>query len=221
MSSEFVEFSKTPRLSRDVVVTEKLDGTNGQVFICDKLMDQDYSKAVYDNGAIVVMAGSRNRWVTPSNDNFGFARWVADHADELIAGLGVGRHFGEWWGSGIGRRYDQKLKQFSLFNTLRWHDRLSVAAPKQIPQADPRAEPKWSTAAPACCSVVPELYRGPFDTGVCDALLEQLRERGSVAAPGFMKPEGIIVFHTGANHGFKKTLDDDGVPKSKARGAAA
>jgi hypothetical protein len=30
---EFVEFQKIPRLKREIVITEKIDGTNAQVFI--------------------------------------------------------------------------------------------------------------------------------------------------------------------------------------------
>jgi hypothetical protein len=30
---EFVEFKKIPRLSRECVVTEKIDGTNGVIYI--------------------------------------------------------------------------------------------------------------------------------------------------------------------------------------------
>ena len=47
---EFVGFNKIPRLTRGCVVTEKIDGTNAQVFIPDDLS--------------VVLAGSRNRWIT-------------------------------------------------------------------------------------------------------------------------------------------------------------
>ena len=39
----------------------------------------------------------------------------------------------------------------------------------------------------------------------------------SVAAPGFMKPEGVVVFHTAGNLGFKKTLEKDEVPKGQVR----
>ncbi len=46
--------------------------------------------------------------------------------------------------------------------------------------------------------------------------LEGLRGNGSYAAPGFMKPEGIVIFHVAANMGFKKTLDKDDMPKSLA-----
>lgn len=41
---------------------------------------------------------------------------------------------------------------------------------------------------------------------------------GSVAAPGFMKPEGIVIFHVQGNFGLKKTLEKDEVPKGM-RGA--
>jgi hypothetical protein len=43
--------------------------------------------------------------------------------------------------------------------------------------------------------------------------LEGLRIFGSFAAPGFMKPEGIVCFHVAGNFGFKKTLDNDALPK--------
>ena len=68
-------------------------------------------------------------------------------------------------------------------------------------------------ALPACCSLVPVLYRGIFTTDACEAALADLRANGSNAAPGFMKPEGIVCFHTAANVGFKKTLEKDEVPK--------
>ena len=118
MNIPFVEFPKMPRLSREIIVTEKIDGTNAQVYIGD-------------DGTI--LAGSRTRWITPENDNFGFAAWVRDNTDELLK-LGPGSHFGEWWGAGIQRRYGLNEKRFSLFNVARWGEE-----------------------RPACCSVVPVL----------------------------------------------------------------
>lgn len=175
---EFTGFPKLARLSREIVITEKIDGTNGQV-------------RIMDDGR--VFAGSRSHWLTPDlDDNYGFGRWVAEHADEL-RGLGPGRHFGEWWGAGIQRRYGQTEKRFSLFNASRW--------------ADER---------PACCDVVPVLYRGIFDTRAVAMCLDNLSANGSRAAPGFMKPEGVIVFHVHANVAFKKTIERDEEPKSKS-----
>lgn len=175
--SDFLEFRKIARLSRNVIVSEKIDGTNAQVFI-----DEDGQ----------IKAGSRTRWITPQEDNYGFASWVEANRGELLK-LGVGRHFGEWWGAGIQRRYGLTEKRFSLFNTSRWED---------------------DAVRPACCSVVPVLYRGKFDTDKIKTILDDLEKNGSVAAPGFMRPEGVMVFHIDANVIFKKTILNDESPKS-------
>lgn len=170
----FESFPKMSRLFRDVIVTEKIDGTNAQVFVTE-------------DGA--VYAGSRNRWITPEADNFGFAKWVHAHTKELSEGLGPGRHFGEWWGSGIQRGYglEKGEKRFSLFNTHRWGE-----------------------SRPECCHVVPVLYEGPLSSSALRGFLLVLDASGSKAAPGFMKPEGIVIFHTASNTCFKVTLDGDG-----------
>lgn len=199
---EFTEFPKMARLSRDVIVTEKIDGTNTQVFISE-------------DGQIT--AGSRTRWITPQDDNFGFAAWVEAHRDELLT-LGPGRHFGEWWGQGIQRNYGLKEKRFSLFNVQRWT--LHGTEPQRIATADPRIE-KWQDVLPECCGLVPVLYRGLFDTTAVDRAIETLRLAGSAAAPGFMKPEGVVVFHVAGNVGFKKTLVKDEMPKALAEQQAA
>jgi hypothetical protein len=174
---DFEMFPKISRLYRDIIVTEKLDGTNAQI-------------CVSDDGA-TMLTGSRNRWITPESDNAGFARWALEHRQELLR-LGPGRHFGEWWGSGIQRRYGLTEKRFSLFNTLRWGEE-----------------------RPACCHVVPVLYRGPFDQGAISDTLDRLRDGGSIAAPGFMSPEGIVVFHTHSGQVFKVTLEGDQHKDSK------
>jgi hypothetical protein len=172
LTTEFEAFPKIKRLSREIVITEKIDGTNAQVFITE-------------DGQI--LAGSRTRWITPQSDNYGFAAWVAANTEELRK-LGAGRHFGEWWGSGIQRRYGLAEKRFSLFNTAKWSD---------------------DAVRPACCSVVPVIYTGPFETGMVDEVIEHLRVHGSHAAPGFMDPEGIVVFHTASSQLFKKTVKGD------------
>ncbi len=42
-----------------------------------------------------------------------------------------------------------------------------------------------------------------------------LRIRGSVCVPGFMNPEGIVIYHIAGNLLFKKTLVHDDAPKGK------
>lgn len=192
---EFVEFPKMARLSREVVITEKIDGTNSSITIQNVALETDLSdpNIVVNNGDYTMRVGSRTRWIVPGDDNHGFARWVKENS-ECLFGLGEGTHFGEWWGSGIQRGYglSKGEKRFSLFNTTRWTD----------------------DVRPKCCSIVPELYRGNFTTDAVERALENLRLGGSMAAPGFKRPEGIVIFHTAGNVGFKKTLEKDEIPKS-------
>ncbi len=185
---EFKPFPKLSRLSRACTVTEKIDGTNSQIYIENKaLVEVTIPPALALMGDLVMFAGSRSRWINPLDDNFGFAKWAIENAEELFK-LGAGQHFGEWWGSGIQRGYDlpKGEKRFSLFNTHRW--------------ADPEVRPK-------CCHVAPTLYQGLFDTVAIDLVLKKLRDEGSLASPGFMKPEGIVVYHAASGEMFKKTLD--------------
>lgn len=193
---DFKEFPKMSRLSREVIITEKIDGTNASVTIVDAATDLDTDNVLVTNGSLRIRAGSRTKWITPgkTTDNFGFARWVQENSNELFK-LGEGTHFGEWWGNGVGRGYGlpKGEKRFSLFNTYRW--------------SDPLVRPK-------CCSVVPVLYSGNFDTESIDTAIETLAKIGSIASPGFMKPEGIVIFHTAANMCFKKTILNDEIPKS-------
>lgn len=177
----FEEFPKISRIFRDVTIMEKIDGTNAQVIITD-------------DGQIG--AASRNRLITPEDDNYGFAAWVRDNKNELMA-LGPGRHFGEWWGRGVGRNYSQTYRRFSLFNTKR-----------------------WAESRPACCDVVPVLYSGTYKPSCIHDALRLLRTEGSQAAPGFMKPEGIVMWHDHARTYFKATLENDEMSKGEAEARA-
>ena len=44
-------------------------------------------------------------------------------------------------------------------------------------------------------------------------MLDQLRARGSYAAPGYNNPEGIVVYDTRSRQGYKKTFDYDDTGK--------
>jgi len=191
MTIEFSEFPKMSRLSREIIVTEKIDGTNAAVKVVE-LEGYDHKDAIWCGDGLAIYAQSRTRFIAPDSDNFGFAAWVQANAPEL-AELGPGCHFGEWWGAGIQRCYGLSEKRFSLFNVSRWED-----------------------DRPKSCHVVPTLYRGAFSTDRIDGILESLALGGSVASPGFMKPEGVVVFHTVGNVGFKKTIEKDEVPKTLA-----
>lgn len=182
----FEPYPKTPRLNREVIVTEKIDGTNALIYI-DERGERAY-------------AGSKNRWITPASDNYGFARWVEENHDELLK-LGPGFHHGEWWGRGIQKRYKNvEDKRFSLFNVSRWNDE----------------------SKPSCCLVVPVLWRGTFEELMLSSgpdpndqyteILYKLEVEGSVAAPG-NPAEGIVIFHTASGHVYKRLLENDALPK--------
>jgi hypothetical protein len=202
---EFESFPKLHRLRREIIITEKIDGTNAQILIRDpregykeadiapfRTAMVEFQDSLYD-----VFAGSRNRWLVPGKDNFGFSEWVRAHCNELIK-LGAGRHFGEWWGMGIQRTYGLQEKRFSLFNTARWGKAYQALQEGHDVKNFPR-----------CCHVVPVLYQGAFTTNVVDFYLQGLRSTGSCAAPNFMNPEGIVVYHTAAAQGFKITFEHD------------
>jgi hypothetical protein len=203
---QFEPFEKIPRFFRNVTITEKIDGTNASIHIVKPEIDiSHFDLWTAKVGDHLIWAGSRTRWITPDNDNFGFAKWVANNAEELVQ-LGVGTHRGEWWGNGIQRHYNIDHKRFSLFNTHRWcgHDE----EPKEIPTADPRVV-NVQKQCPSCCHVVPVIYKGLFLTDMVKSAINELRIRGSFAVPGFMKPEGIVIYHEAANVYFKATLEKD------------
>lgn len=183
-SHEFLSYGKIPCLMSGYCITEKIDGTNAQVYITEEG---------------TVHAGSRNRWITPSDDDFDFAKWVEAKADVLRELLGPGRHYGEWWGKGIRRGYDLDDRRFSLFNVGRW----------------------WDTDLPLeehGITVVPVIDKQDIDdmsmyyraTEARYALLDS----GSYAAPGYMNPEGIMAYHTRSGHLFKYPFEP--APKSKS-----
>lgn len=183
---DFEGFPRIARLSREIVITEKIDGTNAQILIGDP--------------GDSMFVGSRNRWLTTQADNFGFARWCNEHFDELLT-LGPGRHFGEWFGAGIQRGYGLKEKRFALFNVGRWA--CSCRDASEVICTCGRELP------PACCTVVPVLYRGAFSTEEIQITMRNLLATGSRVAPGYRNPEGIVIYHTAAKALFKKTFEHD------------
>lgn len=212
----FTPFPKISRLFRPVVITEKIDGTNSAVVVSETSPYNYGDEEIVGPGIVIntdghkldgwrpvyVYAQSRKNVISPEQDNFGFAKWVREHARELAEGLGVGVHFGEWWGSGIQRRYGLDHKRFSLFNTARWNDGYNDDG----------------TRRPDCCHVVPVLLElETFNLHDVRTALDDLAVLGSSAAPGFMDAEGVVVYHKAGNLLFKATIKGD--DKGKDYGA--
>lgn len=200
-----------------VHITEQIDGTNGLIQIEQHQFGASIELEHHPDPTIVgyqfdpkdvggdglpdyeywFRAGSRTRWVTPKADNHGFALWVFNRGRTLLADLGPGNHYGEFWGAGINRAYGLKNddRRFSLFNSQKWKDH------------------EFTTPGLA---TVPLLISGnaiDLNLMVADALSD-LEEYGSYAVDGFPNPEGIVVYHEAANTYFKATIHNDDVPKS-------
>jgi len=175
---EFQAWPKIARLNREVIITEKIDGTNAAIIITD-------------DGRIG--AQSRNRLITPEDDNYGFAGWVERNKEVLIPMLGPGRHFGEWWGAGIQRGYGLigGDKRFSLFNLHRYKDVDFSPLPNM--------------------GLVPQIHTDEMyvDLSHVKYAISALEKIGSFAAPGYMDPEGVVVYHIASETLFKVTCKDD------------
>lgn len=192
----FQPFPSLTRFSQDWTVTEKIDGSNGHILIAD-LADPDinHAYAVERIGDTLVFAGSRKRFLScdKQGDHMGFAAWVKANAEALIDTLGYGRHYGEWWGQGIQRGYGLKEKRFSLFNVNRWK------------QSD--VEHINGLHVVPVLGDISQYYDCPGS--MFKTFMERLKTDGSYAAPGFMDPEGIVMYHGRSRTMFKKTFDYD------------
>jgi len=128
---DFQSFAEIENVSSiQFSITQKLHGTNACVFIFQT-----------QGGSLDLKCGSRTRWVTPGDDNYGFATFVYQHKDEFIAKLGEGRHYGEWVGPQIGSSEGLTEKTLVLFAWWRFTNKL----------------------LPPRTRLVPVLYNGPVD----------------------------------------------------------
>lgn len=220
-SIEFKAWPKIARFNKPMVVTEKLDGTNAAIgirllseFVYQKqtfVNNHEDTEPEYMDGLLAkvwsaklgmhygIYAQSRTRIITPGKgtDNYGFAQWVQDNAGTLVADLGPGLHYGEWWGNGIQRNYGLDHKRFSLFNVAKWED-----VKFETPNVDH----------------VPVLAKYEFDTTIIRQIMGQLKTDGSrhPLALGH-RAEGVVVYHSAAGVLFKYLLDNPDTPKNKPR----
>lgn len=176
--TEYPSYKSIPRLYKKVVITEKVDGTNAVIQISP-------------NGEMKV--GSRNRWLTLGDDNFGFAKWAFANKKELLK-LGEGTWYGEWFGEGIQRTYGLNTKHLALFRS-----NLGI---KGFPDNDKLTDGvvvEW----------VPVLYEGKYEPNTIKEVMEKLSSNGSEIVKGFKDPEGIVIFFEELKKQAKVTLEGD------------
>jgi len=184
----FKPWHKIPRLENEIYhITEKIDGTNACIIIFETSAHYPNELlGVYQDGDIEygILAQSRTTLITPEKDNYGFAKWVQANAEQLIQDLGKGYHFGEWWGQGINRNYGLTEKRFSLFNPTKYS---------------------------SICYNVPLVrtltYTEYENLDWYEGTKKEFIEFGSIAAPGYMKPEGLVIYTEKAKTYWKVIID--------------
>lgn len=213
---EFEKYGDTQRLNRTTWVTEKINGTNAGIIIRpwdgtpspDDGSQTSYVVYTTDHGPVEIAFQSRNRIITPQSDNAGFARWGLTNIYTLADSLGLGRHFGEWWGPGIqGNPYKTAGKKFSLFNAQHWNENF----------ADVEEE-----LSPIGVDVVPVLGVGTDFVQTVAKAEALLREHGTFltewhrAGVPWIPAEGYVVFHSATRTRFKVLLENDEISKTEA-----
>lgn len=197
-NSPFSPFPKIANIGKvKMSITQKIHGSNAQIYIWERRLSiedipvtetLEQAQARHPGKQLEISpfsdktstllhvfvdlkCGSRTRWITPGDDNFGFAAFVHANKEEFISKLGLGTHFGEWAGLGINSGEGLSQKTFVLFDYWKYAD-------KPLP-------PQTVT--------VPVLYEGAVDLAAIDQAMSDLKTNGSKLAPGFMRPEGVVV----------------------------
>lgn len=174
-------------------ITEKVDGTNGLIKI-----------------SRYVCFGSRNRYITPEDDNNGFAKFFSKYQKELFSvfntidkeyppnGIDAPLNiYGEWFGKGIQRGYGLAEKHFMPFSEF--------LATKLIDAGVPNIKMPVT------------LYSGKFSIATLDGCMNKLKDEGSQVIPGYNRPEGVVIYFPTYNFRLKETFEGpkwkDAIPK--------
>ncbi len=165
-------------MSAEFIAWKKIPRLENEKYTFTEKIDGTNACVHVDVSTGEITCQSRTKIIIPGDDNAGFAKWAYANKDELLK-LGDGYHFGEWWGQGIQRNYGQTEKRFSLFYY-----------PLELPTD--------------IVSRVPEL---PYTVTNAQEALDFLKENGSVAVPGWMKPEGAVRYSRLSNERYKIILD--------------
>lgn len=194
---EFRSFGKIERIEKlTMTITQKVHGTNAQVNIYED-----------EKGVKQLKCGSRTRWLTRTDDNYGFCTHVEAHRDEFIEKLGLGRHYGEWAGKGINSGEGLDCRNFYLFNHWKFEDKFKA----QIGNPNLKLLPPNTYVIPVLVSKI--IYKGlnyeNSFTNYVEYWMNYLSRYGSrlYCAQGFRSPEGIVI-QLGDQY-FKKVFDPE------------
>lgn len=193
----FEPFPKIGRLNAAMTVTEKIDGTNGQLQFdsLGNMLVGSRKRQIFPEGTFFAPESNEDPGAlkpVKGTDNFGFAQWAYRHQYKLFDFLGEGRHYGEWAGNGIQRGYGMTEKRFFLFNAARFGP-----GRQEVPQ----------DLLNIGLDSVPVLYEGEHDQLKLDEIMYNLYTTGSYLNE--WKPEGIIVYMHGVKELYKRTFEHE------------
>ena len=212
-TANYPSFSSIERLENIYcIISEKIDGTNGLIEIQNKANNSN-------TGSMIVKFGSRNRYISFSDDNAGFANFFRHYekkfknmAKEIIASSYNEdsqtdeiptenyplRIYGEWFGKGIQRGYGLKDKFFMPFSTFYAEKLIEYQVPNIV-------KPNI-------------MYTGKFSQEIADTCMQTLTN-GSLIIPEFKRPEGIVIHFPKYNFRLKQTFEgskwEQNIPKAE------
>lgn len=178
----FKAWPKIPRIANEKYhFSEKIDGTNAGVILLH--INHDLAVGYGAPAPIAQTADGTCLWaqsrtrLITPGDDNFGFATWAAANVEELAKLGHGYFYGEWWGKGIQRGYGLAHRCFSLFYY-----------PGELPTAAVQRVPTLGTAT------------------LADAVA-LLKEQGSQAAPGFMNPEGVVMYCEQAKTYYKEIIN--------------
>ena len=139
-------------------ITQKVHGSNCQIYIYE------------EDGTKKLKVGTKNRWLSLDDDNYGVCKFVHDNA-EFFLQFSLGHHYGEWAGKGINSGEGMKERMLFLFSNPARYEGITF---------HPNV------------TFVPEMYNGVLDQSQIEYWMTFLKANGSFIVPGFMNVEGII-----------------------------
>lgn len=147
----------------EVVITEKIDGTN--------------ARYMWHDGKMFV--GSRNRWLKPDSKNLWTRILNGSHSIEQLCREHPNHIlYGEIFGPVQALRYDRTEPEFAAFALYNCMNGEYMSDPDF-----------WKYALDFGCNITPGIYAGPFDP----EMLATFTEGDSLLAPNHMREGVVIV----------------------------
>jgi hypothetical protein len=226
MMIEFSAWPKTPRLFRDVTISEKIDGTNAAIGIqqfpfgwhvggfcggtCGVSDSDGHDHNVPGNAKLVY--GPDDYDGLPEHEYLVYAQ----SRSRVITLITDNHGFAHW----VYANADKLVADLGpgLHNGEWWGLGIQRGYGMREKRFSLFNTHKWGSVKfdTPCLTVVPVMAVRTFNEHDIYLALDDLWNNGSRAAPGFYPAEGVCIYHHASRQVFKVTCDNDEAPKSRA-----